>query len=71
MDNKNAVQTALREVLALVSDADGRAMMGRRGPPQSVSVEVEAEPKCEACARGECMDPDHASEDDLSAMMED
>jgi hypothetical protein len=69
-DKKSAIAEAVRMVMQAVSEADGREMVGRR-QPQAVSVDVEAEPKeCEACKAGECMDPEHASEDDLSAMME-
>lgn len=69
MDKGNAVSEALRELLAMVEGADAQEMVGRR-KPKAVAIEVEAEPAgCEACAKGECMDPEHASEDDLSAMM--
>lgn len=69
MDKMSAVKEAIQDVLGIIQGADAREMVGRR-KPQAVSVEVEAKPEaCEGCAKGECMDPDHASEADLSAML--
>ena len=69
MDGKSAVAEALKSVLSAISEADGREMVGRR-KPKEVSIEVEAKPEgCEACASGECMDPEHASEDEYEGMM--
>ena len=69
MDKGSAVKEALKAVLGAISEADGRAMVGRR-KPKEVSIEVEAEggPGCEGCAKGECMDPDHMSEEDMASM---
>lgn len=66
--DKNAVQEAVQAVLAAIEGADGQEMVGRR-KPKAVSLEVEAEPAaCEACAKGECMDPEHMSDEDYSAL---
>lgn len=73
MDNKrNAVEEAVRMVMEAVGEADGKAMVGRRAPKPGMEAMPEGgePPRCEACEAGECMDPEHASEDDLSAMME-
>lgn len=68
MDKMSAVKEALQGVLRVISDADGREMVGKRKPPEAPPME--AMPKaCEGCAKGECMDPEHASEDDLSEML--
>jgi len=69
MDKGSAVREALKTVLGAISEADGRAMVGRR-KPREVSIEVEAEGGpgmgCEACAKGECLE--HMSEDDMRSM---
>jgi hypothetical protein len=70
MDKNSAIAEAIQRVVDAVSEADGREMVGRRAPPPGAEMETEAPPECEACNMGECSDPDHASEDDLSAMME-
>lgn len=66
---RSAVAEALEKVLNAITEADGREMVGRRGPKE-MKVEIEAGPaECEACARGECMDPEHASEEEMMAPM--
>lgn len=71
MGKGSAVKEALKAVLGAISEADGRDMVGRRGPPKAVSIEVEAEPaECPECAKGECMNPEHMSEEDMAGMME-
>lgn len=67
MDRGSAVQEAVQAVMAAINEADGREMVGRR-KPKAVSVEVEAEAPCEGCAKGECMEPEHMSDEDMSAM---
>lgn len=68
MDKGSAVEDAVRAVIALVEDADGREMVGRRKPKDPPPMEADSM-ECEACKRGECSDPEHASDDDLSEMM--
>lgn len=69
MDKMSAVKEAIQDVLGLIQGADAQEMVGRRKPKDPPPTEA-AEPKaCEGCAKGECMDPDHASEDELSSMM--
>ena len=52
MDKMKAVGEAIREVLGLIEDADGREMVGRRKP--KVEIEVEA---------GGGMGPEHEEEE--------
>lgn len=67
--DKSAVEEAVRAVMGAISDADGREMVGRRKPKDSPEGVRGDPPPCEGCSRGECSDPDHASEEDLEAMM--
>lgn len=67
MDEKrSAVQEAVSEVLGAISEADGRTLVSRRKPKEAPAEEAPAQ--CEACASGQCDDPDHASDDELAAL---
>ena len=67
-DKMGAVKAAVEQLMALVSEADGRDMVGMRAPPPGMGAEGgEAAPEsCEACKAGACVE--HMSDDDMSAL---
>jgi hypothetical protein len=67
-----ALQAALKTIVAEITKADAA---GLKAGPGAMKIEVEAEGEpgevaCLECAAGTCADPEHMSDEDMSAMAE-
>lgn len=64
--NLKALKKAVDEVQRLLMEGEGQELRGM-GKPE-VEIEVKGGGECEACAAGECTDPEHLGDEDAEAM---
>lgn len=67
--NREALKKAVDAVQRLLMEGEGEELRGM-GKSSGPEVEIEVEPggECEACAAGECTDPEHLGDEDAEAM---